>query len=77
MNDANDPANCKPVEWSYDDPESCARAIEAMANDAEFVAESIRVYRDFEFTMADGLDKDDWSEFLDADGSLKKPNQHS
>ena len=43
------------VEWSYDDPESCARAIEAMANDPEFLREVQAIERDFAPTLNDGL----------------------
>jgi hypothetical protein len=72
MNQSTDKStNRKPIQWSYDDPESCARAMEAMADDPEFIAEAMRVYRDFEFTMADGLDEEDWSEYLNEDGTLK------
>ncbi len=53
------------VEWSYDDPASCAAAWEAAMNDPEFIAEAMQVYRDFEFTMADGLNGDDMIGYFD------------
>jgi len=57
MNDSDDKMNDgRPVEWSYDDPASIARAIERMANDPEVLREVAAIERDFAPALNDGLE---------------------
>ena len=43
--------------WSYDDPESLARAMERMASDPELLREMQAIERDFAPALNDGLEK--------------------
>lgn len=43
--------------WSYDDPASCAAAIERMANDPEILREVAAIEREFAPTLSDGLER--------------------
>jgi hypothetical protein len=43
--------------WSYDDPASCAAAIERMANDPEILREVAAIERDWAPALADGLER--------------------